>query len=288
MKRSTPRAWVTREGSVLQKLDTEFPWESYFEGGPPAGKKRELLITAFLPLVRNIAASLKATLPASIELDDLISSGTVGLIAAVDRFDPSKGRNFSTYAAIRIKGAMLDELRMLDWAPRSVRRDSEHLAQVKKELEAKLGRTPSDEEVAGRLGLDLNRYDRLVRRIAAKRIVHFDEVTPGDRDDRRSTLNFIMDQDSPDPLEESTTKDIYKLLLQTIEGLKERHRQIITFYYFDNLSIKEIAAIFGVTESRVSQIHGEAIKVLRKRMNRLTSAGRQVAARLSRSSPRSR
>jgi len=248
---------------------TETSWESWWEEGPPTGKAREHVITAFLPLVRGIAGNLKATLPSNVEFDDLVSSGVIGLISAVDRFDPSKGNNFTRYASIRVKGSMLDELRMLDWAPRSVRRDGGHLAQAREDLEVRLGRQPTDQEVADNLGIDLDRYDRLVRRVAPKRIVRFEDLGPKDgEDDRRSALNFLMDPSSPDPSEESTTKDIYEVLLQTLEQLKERHRQMITFYYFENLSLKEIAALFGVTESRVSQIHGEAIKILKKKMGR--------------------
>ena len=245
----------------------ERTWESYFQNGPPEGADRHFVIRSLLPLVRSIARSLKATLPSWVVLDDLISSGVVGLISAVDRFDAAKGSHFKNYAAIRIKGAMLDELRQLDWAPRTVRDDAGHVEDARKDLEAELGRKPTQDEMAGKLGLSGEGYNRLIRRIAPQRVVGFDDLGMKEERSESSALNFIEDPSSPDPSEENVLKDALEVLSEAIERLRERQRQMIKLYYYENLNLKEIATIFGVTESRVSQIHSEAVRVLKSRLS---------------------
>lgn len=241
-------------------------WESYWDAGPPLGDERHFIIRSFLPLTRAIARRLKAGLPASVDYDDLVSAGVIGLISAVDRFDPDKGHNFKKYAAIRIRGTMLDELRQMDWAPRSVRRDEGQLVQTRKELEHELGRKPTHEEIAARLGLDSEKYSRLVKRLAPQTIIRLEDMGVRGEEARQSAYSFLKDPSSPDPLEESVLRDAYRVMVAAIDNLKERQRQVISLYYFDNLNLKEIAAVFGVTESRISQIHSEAIGVLKKRL----------------------
>ena len=250
---------------VIQALEQE-QWEDYWQTGTPSRKERDHIIRTFLPLSRAIARKLKAGLPASVEYDDLVSSGVIGLIAAVDRFDPDKGFNFKRYAAIRIRGAMLDDLRQMDWAPRSVRRDESQLSSTRKDLELELGRKPTQEELAGRLGLDRDKFSRLVRRLKPQRVVRFEDMGGKADGERQSGLNFVADQKAVDPVRESELKEAYRLLAKTVEGLRDRLRQVITLYYFDDLNLKEIALILGVTESRVSQIHSESLKLLNKRL----------------------
>jgi len=246
--------------------DLNQPWESYWSGGPPTGEQRNRLIRSFLPLVRAIGRKLKAGLPAHVPYDDLVSAGVIGLISAVDRFDPEKGHNFRRYAAIRIRGTMLDELRLMDWAPRSIRRDASELDRTRRRLEAKLGRRATSEELAEGLGIDAEKYGRLVRRLVPKNIIHLEDLGIRSDSDRQSALNFLRDPSSPDPVEESALKDAYETLVRAIDQLKERQRQMISLYYFDNLNLKEIAAIFGVTEGRVSQVHSEALRALKKKL----------------------
>ena len=244
----------------------ETVWEERWRDGPPVGAARSEIIRAFLPLVRAIARGFKARLPPSVEFDDLVSSGTLGLIAAVDRFDPDKGYNFKRYAAIRIRGMILDELRQLDWAPRSVRRDQGQVGSARRELESELGRRADSTEIAERLGLNPDNYARLARRIAPRSILRFEDLGINSDSDRRSILAFISDPASPDPMEQSVLKDACERLVECVDQLKERHRQVISLYYFENLNLKEIASIFGVTESRISQIHSAAIAVLKKKL----------------------
>lgn len=242
------------------------PIESCWASGPPTGKQRGALITSFLPLVRAIARRLKASLPAHVLYDDLVGAGALGLISAVDRFDPDKGHNFKRYAAIRIRGTMLDELRLLDWAPRSVRRDASQMARERRDLESELGRRASPQEMADQLGIELDRYSKLVRRLTPKNFIHLEDMGIRSDGDHQNVFNFLKDPSSPDPQEQNVLKDAYEVLVKAIGDLKERQRLMISLYYFDSLNLKEIATIFGVTEGRVSQIHSEAIGILKKRL----------------------
>ncbi len=249
----------------LAGLDRD--WDVFFETGAPVGLDRERIIRAFLPLVRVIARRLKTGLPLSVDFEDLASAGTLGLIAAVDRYRPMEGGSFRKYASIRIRGSMLDDLRQAAWAPRSVRQEGGELDSVRRGLEDALGRRPTTDEMANRMGLDSDGFSRLVRRIAPRRVMRFSEM--GGDDERRDPLEVIPDASSPDPLAVSDLRDQGDLLAAALSELKERLRQMITLYYFDNLSIKEIAAVFGVTEGRVSQLHTEALGKLAKKMRRM-------------------
>jgi RNA polymerase sigma factor for flagellar operon FliA len=250
--------------------DLDKPWEEYWQDGPPSARKRDFIINTFVPLARAIARKLKAGLPQHVSYDDLVSAGIVGLISAVDRYDPAKGHFFRRYCAIRIKGAMLDELRSMDWAPRSVRREGGQLRQVRRELEATLGRPATDAEVAAGMGLDAAEFEELLRRNIPQRVVQIEDLGPRRADgDRGNAFNFLTDPNSPDPSEESERKDDFRLMLAAVADLQERSRLMITFYYLEGLNLKEIALIFGVTESRVSQIHTAALEILRKKVRNM-------------------
>ncbi len=251
--------------------DLDQPWEEYWLKGPLGARDRHYIINCFVPLARAIARRLKASLPQHVGYDDLVSAGIVGLISAVDRFDPERGHFFRRYCGIRIKGAMLDELRQLDWAPRSVRLEGRQLRQVRNQLEAELGRRPTDAEMAAGLDMDAAEYEELSRRLVPQRMVQLEDLGPRRNDsDRVSGLNFLRDPNSPDPSQETEFKDDYEVMLRVVEDLKDRPRQMITFYYLEGLNLKEIAAIFGVTESRVSQIHTAALETLRKKVRNLS------------------
>jgi RNA polymerase sigma factor for flagellar operon FliA len=245
-----------------------FRWESYWAAGNPEGESRAEVIRAYLPMVRAIAGRLKAGLPAHVPYDDLVSSGVVGLIAAVDRFDPARGYNFPRYAAIRARGAMLDELRAMDWAPRSVRQDEAEVEEARKSLEASSGRQATGEEIAGRLGLDREKYARLMKRLAPRNPLQLEETGP-QSEDRPSMLSVLKDASSPDPFEQAESRDAARAIQAAVALLKDRLRQVITLYYFDDLSVKEIARIFQVTQGRISQMHTEALGTLRKRLQDL-------------------
>lgn len=250
--------------------DLDQPWEEYWLKGPLSSGDRHYIINCFVPLVRAIARRLKAGLPLHISYDDLVSAGIVGLISAVDRFDPARGHFFRRYCGIRIKGAMLDELRQLDWAPRSVRLEGRQLRQVRTRLEAELGRRPTDDEMANGLDMSADEYEELTRRLVPQRMVRLEDLGPRRNDSERgNAFNFLRDPNSPDPSDETEFKNDYQVMLQVVDDLKERPRLMVTFYYLEGLNLKEIAAIFGVTESRVSQIHTAALESLRKKVRNL-------------------
>jgi RNA polymerase sigma factor for flagellar operon FliA len=259
----------------LAGLDRD--WDPYFSQGAPVGTVREFLIRSFLPLVYVIARRLKAGLPRSVEVEDLESAGMLGLISAVDRYRPVPGGGFRKYASIRIRGAMLDDLRQAAWAPRSVRQYGGEVDGVRRNLEDSLGRRPTSDEMAERMGLDSEGFSKLVRRIAPRRVLRFSEM--GGDDERRDPLEVLADASSPDPHEMSSLRDQGELLSAAIAELKERHRQTITLYYFENLSIKDIATIFGVTEGRVSQLHTEALGKLAKKIRRMEQRVEPIATR---------
>ena len=249
-----------------QQESQGYAWEAHFKEGKPVGRQRQKVIEAFLPLVRSVASRIKSRVPAFVAFDDLVSVGTLGLIAAVDRYDPARKGNFPKYASIRIQGAILDELRQADWASRSVRHEVREVNEKRKNLENRLGRKASQAEMADNLGMDVGRYAGLIRRLAPKNVIRFEDMGIRNDSDKRSALNFLADPNSPDPSEESVLKDAYEMMVEAIDDLKDRQRQVISLYYFEELKIQEIAAIFEVTEGRISQIHTAAIQALKKKI----------------------
>lgn len=249
--------------------DLDQPWEEHWLNGSPTGAARHDIIMSFVPLVRMIALRLKAGLPPQVALDDLVSAGVVGLISAVDRFAPEKGYNFRSYVAIRIRGGMLDELRMLDWAPRSVRRDVANIDRVRRDVQARVGRLASSEEMADELGLDLAGYHSLMQRATPQRMLNLESLGYRRDEEGRGALSFLPDPTSPDPLKASEARSSQEALVAAVDKLSERRRLMVSLYYFEGLNLKEIGVIFGVTESRVSQIHTEALKSLRKKLSEL-------------------
>jgi RNA polymerase sigma factor FliA len=249
--------------------DLDQPWEEHWRDGAPTGTVRHGIIMSFVVLVRIIALRLKSGLPPEVALDDLVSAGVVGLISAVDRFSPDKGHNFRSYAAIRIRGTMLDELRMLDWAPRSVRRDVANVERVRRELQGRLGRRETEEEMAEELGLDVAGYQSLMERTTPKRMLRLESLGYRRGEDGRSAISFLPDPSSPDPMRAAERRNSREAVVAAVDKLRERPRLMISLYYFEDLNLKEIAVIFGVTESRVSQIHTEALGSLRKKVREL-------------------
>ncbi len=229
---------------------------------------RAELITRYVPLIRKVANQLAMRLPPSVEYDDLVSSGVLGLISAIDRYDPTKGTNFKSYAEIRIRGAILDELRSLDWVPRSVRQRVSKLHAVYGRLEQELGRKPTDKEVAGRLGLPLGEFYALLNRSHPMSIVSFEDLGIGGDQEQRDFLDCLKDESAVDPHVKLKLNRVRAALTHAIEQLPDRQRTVLSLYYFEDLNLREIGKILGVTESRISQIHTQAINNLRKSLKR--------------------
>nr|WP_269749570.1 RNA polymerase sigma factor FliA [Xenorhabdus lircayensis] len=218
----------------------------------------------YVPLVRHEALRLQVRLPASVELDDLLQAGGIGLLNAVERFDSMQGTAFTTYAVQRIRGAMLDELRSRDWAPRSVRRNAREVTQTIRKLEQELGRPASEQEVAKELKINLIEYRQILLDTNNSQLFSYDEWHEiyGE-----SCEPVIEEEHETNPLQQLLEGDLRQRVINVIESLPEREKMVLTLYYQEELNLKEIGAVLNVGESRVSQLHSQAIKRLRARLN---------------------
>jgi RNA polymerase sigma factor for flagellar operon FliA len=247
-------------------------WAAYRRDGHHAA--RDELILRYAPLVQYVAGRLGAGLPSHVERADLVSYGIFGLIDAVERFDPARGCRFETYAIARIKGNILDELRSLDWVPRSVRARARSIERALARLEAKLHRSPSDAELADALGMNDDQLRQALTQTSLMSLVTFDAaVGAAANDDQPLTVGDTL-ADGDDPLAAVELAELRRALADAIERLSERERVVVGLYYHDGLTLAEIGEVLGVTESRACQIHGKAVTRLRVRM---TAAGRLPA-----------
>jgi RNA polymerase sigma factor for flagellar operon FliA len=238
-----------------------------FDGLDADLDKRNDLIIEYLPLVKFIANRIAGRLPSHIEVDDLINSGIIGLIDALKKFDASLKIKFKTYAEFRIKGAILDELRALDWVPRSTRQKASRLEKAYFELEQRLGRAATDAEMMEYLSIDLTEFDALICEARGVALISLDELrTDGDEAYERNLLEFLADPEALSPAQTLNLDQIYRIVAETIDLLPEKERLVISLYYYEELTMKEIGEIMDITESRVSQIHTKAILRLRGRL----------------------
>ncbi|MFP3342576.1 RNA polymerase sigma factor FliA [Vreelandella aquamarina] len=222
--------------------------------------KQSELLTQYMPLVRRQALTLQVRLPASIELDDLIQAGMVGLLEALGRFDAAQGATFATFASQRIRGAMMDELRTRDWLPRSVRRSARAVDDAVRRLEQRFGRPPEEGEVARELEMPLNEYQQLLNDTNSGQLLPFEElVADGGEPAGEDAGNRLFDQ-LLDAQQRQT-------LIEAIEALPEREKLLMALYYQEEMNLKEVGAVLGVTESRVSQLHSQAVSRLRARLH---------------------
>lgn len=223
---------------------------------------RDRLIQETLPLVARVASAIGSRLPHSVEMSDLTQAGVLGLLDAAEKFDQAKGVRFRTYAELRIRGAILDSLRNLDWVPRSLRRQRRELQRAECLLEAKLGRKPTDEELAPVMELSVTELG------AARERVRRAEVASFGTESFDRVVALTVDPSSPDPHELLERREIESLLARTIEKLPVKERLVLTLYYHEELTMKEVGRVLGVNESRVSQIHSKAVEKLRLRLRR--------------------
>src|SRR5580765_5941630 len=255
--------------------DTQHLWRQY------RAKRdqllRDRLILTYAPLVKYVAGRLGSGLPAHVDEGDLVSYGLLGLISAIERYDPDRDVKFETYAIARIKGSILDELRALDWVPRSVRSRARQIERAMSELEAKLGRAPTDEEIASKVGITVEELEGSLTDISRSSIAALDELwtISGSGGDQVALIDTIEDQHGPEPQTAFAQTELREIVADAITSLPEREKLVITLYYYEDLTLREIGEVLGVTESRVSQLHTKAILRLK---GRLSSSAAPAAA----------
>ncbi len=233
---------------------------------------RQALVEAHVGLVRYVAGRLAVGLPHYLEFPDLYGAGLLGLIQAIDNFDDSRGIKFETYAVPRIRGAILDELRTQDWFPRSLRRKAREVEDAFARLEASLGRAASDDEVARELDLTLEEFDRVMTQVSAATIVSLEtELYPDENGGVHRIIDTIADATAVAPGERLADEEMRKLVVDCIDELTERERLVLTLYYYEELTLREIGEVLGVTESRVCQVHTKAVFRLRGKLERRLS-----------------
>ncbi len=242
-------------------------WTEYKQQG--SQEIRERLILHYSPLVKYVANRLASGLPNTVEQSDLISYGLFGLIDAIEKFDPERNVKFETYAIPRIKGAIIDELRALDWAPRSVRFKARKLEKAFATLEGRYKRSPTDEEVAEELHVSVGELQATLLDISRTAVVALDDLKDiGDKGDKITLVETIEDKSTPAPPETLEANELKELLVKAIDSLPLKEKQVISHYYYDNFTLKEIGEIMGVTESRICQMHARAIIRLRGKIRK--------------------
>ena len=239
-------------------------WERFKGSADP--RAREGLIVHYSPLVKYVAGRVGVGLPKNVDPSDLISYGMFGLIDAIDKFDPERGIKFETYAVNRIKGAILDELRALDWVPRSVRARAREIQRSLAELEHRLQRSASDEELAAHMDTDVETLQNRLGEIAALGFVALDETLDGAERGSASLGDVIADPKAIDPLGTFEQHETRFVLVDAINRLPERDRLVVTLYYYEGMTLAEIGDVLGVTESRICQIHTKSVMILRNRL----------------------
>jgi RNA polymerase sigma factor FliA len=246
--------------------DTQGLWREYRRSRDQA--LRDRLILTYAPLVKFVAGRLGSGLPAHVEENDLVSYGLLGLIGAIERYDPDRDVKFETYAIARIKGSIIDELRALDWVPRSVRSRARDIERAIAALEAKLHRAPTDEEIAERLGITEAELEDSLTDISRSSIAALDELwtISSSSGDQVSLMETIEDPQGPEPQSALAQTELREALGEAIARLPEREKLVITLYYYEELTLREIGEVLGVTESRVSQLHTKAILRLKARL----------------------
>ena len=259
-----------RQGVALETnvkaIELKDLWRKYKSSG--SDRAREQLVVAYSPLVKYVAGRMSSGLPAHVEEADLISYGLIGLINAIERFDIEREIKFETYAITRIKGAIIDELRALDWVPRSVRARAREIERAHGKLEHRLQRTPSDEEMAAELNISVEEFQDSLVKISNSTVVALDELwaVSDSSGDQVSLLDTLHDPEAPDPQQLLDASELKDRLADAIAALPEREKLVIALYYYENLTLREIGEVLGVTESRVSQLHTKAVMRLKSHL----------------------
>ncbi|WP_010260062.1 RNA polymerase sigma factor WhiG [Treponema primitia] len=253
---------------ALEEKAEEAFWLEYRQKRDP--KIREMFIKQYAPLVKYVAGKVAVGMPHNVEFDDLVGFGVFGLLDAIDKFDPEKNVKFKTYAVTRIRGAIFDELRSIDWVPRSVRQKTREVEEAIGSLEAQLGRTATDQEIANSMGLDENEFIKTMMKISGTTMLSLNDVWfSGDENDKVSIGDSIESPSSLNPDVIVEKDEIRRVIVEAIEELPDKEKKILVLYYYEDLTLKEIGQVLEVTESRVSQLHTKAILRLRAKLTNI-------------------
>lgn len=240
-------------------------WKIYRKTRNP--EIRDYFVRQYAPLVKYVAGKVAIGMPNNVEFDDLVGFGVFGLFDAIEKYDPAKHVKFKTYAVTRIRGSIFDELRSIDWVPRSVRQKSREVEDTIRSLEARLGRAASDEEIAEELGMGVEEFQSLVLKISGTSVLSLNDVWySGEEDDKISIVESIESPGSLNPDTIVERDEIKKVIVDAISELPDKEKKVLILYYYEDLTLKEIGHVLGVTESRISQLHTKAIMRLRSRL----------------------
>ncbi|WP_319477433.1 RNA polymerase sigma factor WhiG [Marispirochaeta aestuarii] len=254
--------------TALQGKTEEELWALYKKNRDP--KIRDAFVKQYAPLVKYVAGKVAMGMPHNVEFDDLVGFGVFGLIDAINKFDPEKHVKFKTYAVTRIRGAIFDELRSIDWVPRSVRQKAREIEDTVQRLEASLGRSASDQEVAAEMGMDIDEYHRAMVKISGTSIMSLNDVWySGEENDKISIVDSIESPQSLNPDIIVEKEEIKKVIIEAINELPEKEKKVLVLYYYEDLTLKEIGKVLEVTESRISQLHTKAIMRLRAKLTNI-------------------
>lgn len=254
--------------SLFEEKTEDELWLEYKKTKSP--QLRDKFIRQYMPLVKYVAGKLAVGMPGSVEFDDLVGFGQFGLLDAIEKFDPGKNVKFKTYAVTRIRGAIFDELRQLDWVPRSVRQKSREIEDTIVELESKLGRTATDAEIAERMGVSEAEYQQTVMKVSGTSVLSLNDVWySGNDNDHMSIGDSIESPSSLNPDVIVEREEIRKVIVEAINELPEKEKMVIVLYYHEDLTFKEIGQVLDVSESRISQLHTKANLRLRAKLTNL-------------------
>ncbi|HEX9048624.1 MAG TPA: FliA/WhiG family RNA polymerase sigma factor [Verrucomicrobiae bacterium] len=254
-------------GVMAQEL-----WQRYHQQNANSRTDTEnALVQKYLPLVSAVMGRLAMTLPEHVDHDDLYSVGLIGLLQALRNYNPACGTSFETYARVRVRGAMLDELRRMDWVPRTIHEKARKLKEVLGELEQKLGKTPTEAQMAKALNISPKEYEELLDEIRPAAFVCLDSVNASEDGDSGPLYEVIADQSHDGPVEKVSNNELKQVIFDRLKELPEMQRKVLALYYLEDMHLREIAEVFGLTESRICQIHAQAILAIRSYLQRFES-----------------
>jgi len=258
----------TTPGEPMDAQAEDELWRAYRKTQDPL--IRERLIRQYAPLVKYVAGKVAVGMPANVEFDDLVGYGGFGLLDAIEKYDPDKHVKFKTYAVTRIRGSIFDELRSMDWVPRSVRQKTREIEEIVRRLESSLGRAATDEEISNQLGVSTREFEKIMMKISSTSILSLNDVWyTGEDNDKVSIADSIESPQSLNPDIIVEKDEVRRVIIQAIQDLPEKEKKVLILYYYEDLTLKEIGKVLEVTESRVSQLHTRAIIRLRAKLTNL-------------------